>query len=92
MKPLDPEVLQVYFDLKKMYLERFNPNGLEEYKVFPKEFFEIRSYATLSKLLKEALEKNVRLEDLDYIRQLQERNTERKITEGIEELRNRRSK
>ena len=89
MKLLDPEVLKVYFDLKKLYLEKYNPDGLDEYLVFPKEYFEIKSYATLSRLLKEALEKNVRLEDLDYIRALHERNVNKRIEENLEELRKR---
>ncbi len=92
MKPLDPEVLREYFELKKQYIAKYYREGLQEFEIFPDEYYSIQNYAKLSSLLKKALQEDKRLEELDYFQRMHETNIQKQITEGIEELRKQRSR
>ena len=67
MEKLNVKTLEEFFELKKQYIDKYSREDVPEYYIIPDEFYQINDYRVLHQLLKEALEKNVRLEDLEYI-------------------------
>ncbi len=90
MRYLDPEVLREYFELQKQYIAKYKREGLEDFQIFPREYYQIKNYNILIKLLKKALQEDKKLEELEEVQQMHEDYIEQRIEEGMEELRKQR--